>query len=197
MDNLSLFFERKVLHPYTLERIKTSRYFSYIDKRKLKLNTCILILPSAFLTFASKSWWSLPAIKPISHLIYIMQGSAFFRLFRLSGFLELNWTILEISANLMRKSYDPPPQPLYPPLVVPKASEYVVLKKVFQNFLGEAPSYKVFTFMHVALLTLFFLFSRSLYALFRLFGPRPGRPLEPCTVIYKSPAATVYICVRY
>ncbi len=57
-----------------------------------------------------------------------VQGSAFFRLFRLSGFLELNWTILEISANLMRKSFDPPPPTPLPTLVVPKASEYVVLK---------------------------------------------------------------------
>ncbi len=58
-----------------------------------------------------------------------VQGSAFFRLFSLSGFLELNWAILEISANLMRKSYDPPPhRHLFPLLVVPTASEYVVLK---------------------------------------------------------------------
>ena len=34
--------------------------------------------------------------------VRIKQGSAFFRLFRLTGFLELNWTILEISVNLMR-----------------------------------------------------------------------------------------------
>ena len=94
------------------------------------------------------------------------QGSAFFRLFRFSGFLELNWTLLEISANLMRKSYDPPPTPL-PTLGGPKSLRIRDCKVGFSKFsVGDpqTPSYRVVTFMHVALLALFFVLATTLRA---------------------------------
>ncbi len=51
--------------------------------------------------------------------------------------------------------------------MVPTASEYVVLKYVFQNFLGATPrpaSYRVVTFMHVPLLALFLVLATTLRA---------------------------------
>ncbi len=98
------------------------------------------------------------------------QGSAFFRLFRLSGFLELNWTILEISANLMRQYYDPPPSTPLPTLGGPKSLRIRGFKVVFFKIcwggggLPDPPSYKVVTFMHVALLALFLVLATTLRA---------------------------------
>ena len=43
----------------------------------------------------------------------------------------------------------PPPRPLYPPMVVPKASEYVVLKKVFQKILWEDPQTPLIQSSHI------------------------------------------------
>ncbi len=67
-------------------------------------------------------------------------GVSLFQAFQAFRLFELIWTILEISANLMRKSYDlpPPPTPL-PTLGGPKSLRICGFKVGFSKFSGGVP----------------------------------------------------------
>ncbi len=80
-------------------------------------------------------WCSRPT-NSLTIPVLLTQGSAFFRLL---GFLELNWTILEISANLMGKSYDPPPPDPSTTLGCPKRLRIRRFKVGFSKFSGGGP----------------------------------------------------------